>query len=365
MATLSTAKVPPARVVRAVEGVRARLQRLNRRMVPAPVALLELTQGSMLTQAIYVAAELRIAEALQDGPRSAAEIARIVGAHPEAVYRLLRLLSSHKIFAEQKDGRFALTPMADALRGDSPNSMRGIAVLMGHPIHWEDWSHLVDSVRTGEPSLPKLRGMGAYEYLAANPEYGAVFFAGMGNLSSLETVPILAAYDFSRFSTIVDVGGGGGALLAAILQRAKKSRGVLFDSRAVASGAEAVLAEAGVADRCTIEDGGLFDPVTPGGDAYLLKHIIHDWPEAQAQEILRNLRKAMSPDSRLLLMEFVTPQDGRDHPAKLVDLWLMLLVGGKERTEAQYAELFASTGFRLERIVPTVSALAIVEARPV
>jgi SAM-dependent methyltransferase len=365
MAKLSTAKVPPTWVVRTVEGVRARLQRLSRRMVPAPIALLELSMGSMLTQAIYVAAELRVAEALRDGPRSPAEIAQMVDAHPEALHRLLRLLASYKIFAERKDGRFALTPMADALRADSPNSMRGIAVLMGHPIHWEDWSYLVDSVRTGDPSLPKLRGMGAYEYLAANPDYGAVFFGGMGNLSSLETVPILAAYDFSRYGTIVDVGGGGGALLAAILQRARKSRGVLFDSRAVASGAEAVLAEAGVADRCTIEDGDLLDPVTPGGDAYILKHIVHDWPEAKVQEILRNVRKAIGPDGRLLLMEFVTPQDGREHPAKLVDLWLMLLVGGKERTATQYTELLASTGFELTRVVPTVSALAIVEARPV
>lgn len=358
------AKMPPARVVRFVEGVRARFQRLNQLMVPPPIAVLELAMGSMVTQAIYVAAELRIAETLDTGPRTAAEIARTVNANPDAVHRLLRLLASYSIFKEQKDGRFALTPMAKALRADAPMSMRGLSVLMGHPIHWEDWGHLLDSVRTGEPSLPKLRGMGAFDYLESNAEYGAVFYQGMGDLSNLETDPILAGYDFSRFRTIVDVGGGRGALIAAILQKTPKSRGVLFDSRAVDSGAETLLKEAGVAERCTIESGGLFDPVTPGADAYLLKHIVHDWPEDKVIEILSNVRRSIGPDGRLLLMEFVTPEGNGPHPAKLVDLWLMLLVGGKERTAKQYSDVLARSGFSLDRVVQTAATISIVEARP-
>lgn len=364
MSSSSTAKMPPARVVRTVEGLRSGLQRLTRRMVPPFTAVLELSMGSMLTQAIYVAAELKIADALHERPMSAEEVAQRVNAHPEATYRLLRLLSSYQIFEEGRDGRFKLTPMADALREDSPNSMRRIAVLMGHPTHWEDWSHLVDSVRTGEPALPKLRGMNAFEYLESNPDYAMIFFGGMSNLSELETAPILAAYDFSRFRTIVDVGGGRGALLAAILQRAKKSRGVLFDARAVESGAESLLSDAGVMDRCTIESGGLFDPVPPGGDAYLLKHIVHDWPDAKVLEILKNVRDAIGPDGRLLLAEFVPPPGNGLHPGKLVDLWLMLLVGGKERTSVQYSELLASAGFELDRVVQTASPISIVEARP-
>ncbi|HEU5110853.1 MAG TPA: methyltransferase, partial [Micromonosporaceae bacterium] len=321
--------MPPARVVRTVEAVRARLQRLTQLMVPAPVALLELAMSSMVTQAIYVAAELRLADTLADGPRTAEEMAREAGSDPEATHRLLRMLAGYRIFTEQPDGRFALTPMASALRSDVPGSMRDMAVLMGHPIHWEDWGHLVDSVRTGEPSLPKLRGMGAFEYFEANPEYGAVFMGGMSTLSNMETEPILAGYDFSRYRTIVDVGGGRGALLAGILQRATTSQGVLFDSRAADFGAAETFEAAGVADRYTIDAGGLFDPVTPDGDAYLLKHIVHDWPQAQALEILGNVRKAIKPDGRLLLLEFVTPQGNQPHPAKLVDLWLMLLVGGR------------------------------------
>jgi len=358
-------KLPPARVVRAVEKVRAGLQSLVRRMVPAHIAVLEMAQGSMLTQAIYVAAELGVADTLRDGPRTAEEIARQVGADPDAVQRLMRALVQFSIFTELRDGRFKLTPAGDALRSDSPYGIRDFAVLMGHPLHWEDWGQLVESVRTGEPSLPKLRGMGAFDYLDTNVEYGSVFYGGMTALSNMETDPILAAYDFSRFGTIVDVCGGRGALLAEILRHTPKSQGVLIDARAIDSGAETVMKEAGVADRCRIDTSAMFDPVTPGGDAYLLKHVIHDWPESQALEILRNVRQAIGPDGRLLVLEFVPDEGNGPHPAKLVDLWLMLLVGGRERTERQYADLLRRAGFAIDRVVQTAAAISIVEARPV
>ncbi|MFE9258746.1 methyltransferase [Streptomyces sp. NPDC006879] len=359
-------KLPPARVVRAAEGVRAGLQRLTQLMAPPPFALLELAQGSMTTQAIYVAAELRIADALVDGPLSAQEIAQRVDAHPESVYRLLRLLASQSIFSEGKDGRFRQTPMSKALVADSPGSMRDIALLMGHPIHWEDWAHLVDSVRTGEASLPKLRGMGAFEFIDSNPEYGSVFTSGMGNMSDTETLPIVAGYDFSGYRQIVDVCGGRGALLAEVLKHSPNARGVLFDARAEENGAKDVLAEAGVSDRTSIEVGGLFDPVPEGGDAYILKHVVHDWPEDQALQILKNVRKAIPAHGRILLVEFVVPSEGNGrHPAKLVDLWLMLLVGGKERTSEQYSSLLASAGFQLERVVQTAAPVSVIEARPI
>jgi SAM-dependent methyltransferase len=332
--------------------------------VPAPFALLELIQGAIVTQAVHAAAKLGIADTFRDGPLSADQVAEQVGANPDATYRLMRLLASHSIFAERPDGRFELTPMADALRADSPMSMRRIALLMGHPIHWEDWSYFTETVRTGEPSFPKVRGMGAWEYFGANPEYGAVFFEGMGNLSELETEPVVAACDFSRFNRIVDVGGGVGTLLAAILSKASNAKGVLFAPPSVED-AQGLLEHAGVADRVTIESGHFLESVPAGGDAYILKHIIHDWPEAQAVEILRNVRKSIAPGGRLLIMEFVLGEGNEAHSGKLVDLWLMLLVGGKERTEAQYRELLASAGFRLTSVTPTASALSIVEAEPV
>jgi hypothetical protein len=184
-------------------------------------------------------------------------------------------------------------------------------------------------------------------------------------VSDLETDPIVAAYDFSGFDTIVDVGGGRGALLAAILRRATRSTGVLFDGNAGHLAAPEVLAEAGVAQRCTIVDGGLFDPPPAGADAYILKHIVHDWPEPDVLKVLKNVRNAIGADGRLLLMEFVAPEGNTPHPAKLVDLWLMLLVGGMERTAAQYSALLGAAGFRIERVVQTATPLSIVEARPV
>ncbi|NEB20351.1 methyltransferase [Streptomyces coelicoflavus] len=355
--------LPPARVVRAVEGVRTGLQRLARKLAPAPFSLLEMVQGAMLSQALYAAAELRVAEALRDGPLSAERLAERVGAHPQTLQRLMRLLASNGVFAERKDGAFALNPMGAALLEDAPMSMRGIAVLMGHPIHWEDWSHFVDAVRTGEPSLPKLRGMTAFEFMEAKPEYGEVFMKGMGAMSATETEPLLAAYDFSRFGTVVDFCAGRGDLLAGILEKSPGVRGILADPRVAENGAAELLAERGLADRCEVVTADLFGPVPEGGDAYVLKHIVHDWPEEQALRILRNVRAAMRPGGRLLLMEMVVPdKPNAAHSSKLVDLWLMLLVGGMERTSAQYGELLAGAGFRLERVVQTPGAISVVEA---
>lgn len=331
--------------------------------VPAPFALLALTQGAMVTQAVYAAAKLGIADTLSSGPLTAGKIAEQVDANPETTYRLLRLLSSYSVFAERDDGRFELTPMGDALRHDSPMSMRRIALLMGHPTHWEDWSLFTESVQTGEPSLPKLRGMSAWEYFGANPEYGAVFFGGMGNLSELETEPVVAAGDYSRFRKIVDVGGGNGTFLAAVLAKAVSSKGVLFAPPSV-EGAQEVLEQGDVADRCTIETGSFLDSIPSGGDAYILKHILHDWAEPQAVKILKNIRSAISPNGTLQIVEFVLTEGNAPHVGKLVDLWLMLLVGGKERTTEQYSQLLASAGFRLTRVIATGSPISIVEAQP-
>ncbi len=266
----------------------------------AAFSLLELMQGSVLTQAIAAAAKLGIADVLGDGPLAAEEIANRVGADPEATYRLLRMLSGYSVFAVQPDGRFDLTPMADALRDDAPDSMRGMAVLMGHPVLWEDWGHLLTSVRTGEASLPQLRGMSAFEFFTANPEYAGVFFQGFGNISQAETDPVLAAYDFSQFRTIVDVMGGRGALLAGILSRAPNSRGVLFDREAATADAPRVFEEAG--GRVTIASG---NRQATAATRYLLKHILHDFKEPECIALLKGVREAIAPDGKLLVIEFV------------------------------------------------------------
>ena len=332
---------------------------------PPAISLLGLIMGSMVTQAIHVAARLDVAGMLGEGPLPAAEIAGRAGCDPDATDRLLRVLASCSVFARQPDGRFALTPMAEALRAGDPMSMRNLALLLGHPLHWQDWGNLLMAVRTGRPVLPTLRGMGGYEFLAANPEFAEVFEGAMGNLSDLETEPIAAGYDWARFGTVVDVFGGRGALLAAILRRAAGTRGVLADRRAPALGAEAFLARAGVADRCTIDTGDLFQPPPGGADAYLLKHVVHEWPEPDALRVLTAVRRSIGERGTLLLMEFVLPEQAVPHPGQLVDLWLMVLMGGRERTAAQYADLLARAGFQLTGVVETTAGVSVVEARPV
>lgn len=330
----------------------------------AAFALLDLIQGSVITQAIYVAARLGIADILSGGPLTAGEVAKRSDADPEATYRLLRVLSGYSVFAERDDGRFELTPTADALRDDAPDSMRGIALLMGHPLLWEEWGHLFSSVRTGEANMPVLRGMGAYEFLMANPEYAVAFFQGMGSLSTPETGTVVAAYDFSRFGKIVDVGGGRGALLAEILKRASSSQGILFDAPHATGDAVPVLKAAGVAGRCTIENGSYFESVPSGGDAYILKHTLHDFTESQILAVLKNIRDAISADGALFVIEYVLTGNNTRHIGNIIDLWLMLMLGAKERTSAQYAELLASAGFKLARVIPTTSPVSIIEAVP-
>lgn len=330
----------------------------------AAFSLLDLIQGSVITQAIHIAAKLNIADVLSDGPLAAGEIAERVGSDPEATHRLLRMLSGFSVFSEQPDGRFTLTPMADTLRTDAPDSMHGMAVLMGHPLLWEDWGHLTESIRTGEASLPQLRGMSGYEFLTANPDYAAVFFQGMGSISRTETDPILTAYDFSRFHKIVDVGGGRGTLLAGILKQASNTQGILYDSPFATADAGPVLEEAGVSGRCVIENGTYFDRLPTGADAYVLKHILHDFPESECLAILKNIRGSIAADGSMLVVEYVLPGNNERHIGNIIDLWLLLLLGAKERTQAQYSELFAKAGFRLTKVVPTGGPVSIIEAVP-
>ncbi|MEV6179108.1 methyltransferase [Streptomyces sp. NPDC052016] len=328
-------------------------------------ALLDLIQGAVITQAISVAARLGIADVLAGGPLSAEDIAERVGSDPRATHRILRLLCGHGVFAVRPDGRYEHTPLSDKLRDDAPDSMRGFALLMSHPLLHEEWGHLLTTVETGEPNLPKLRGMGALDFFHANPEYAAVFFHAFGKISESETDPILAAYDFSGFQTVVDVVAGRGHLLAGILKQSPNVKGVLYDSEVATVDSPALFEAAGVADRLTIEHGGYLDKLPSGGDAYLFKHIIHDFSEADAVTALRNAREAISPDGKLLVIEYVLPENNERHLGHTIDLWLMLMLGAQDRTLAEYTELFAKAGFKVTRAVPTSAPISIIEAIPV
>ena len=328
-------------------------------------SLFDLIQGSVIAQAISVAAKLGVADVLGDGPLPAEEIAKRVGSDPEATHRLLRMLSGYAVFAVRPDGRYELTPLAEELRDDAPVSMRGLAMLMGHPLHWEDFGHLLESVRTGEANMPKLRGMGAYDFLMANPDYAAVFFQGMRSMSESETDPVVAAYDFSEFHTIVDVVGGRGTLLAGILAQAPNAHGVLYDQEFATADALPVFEAAGVDGRVTIENGTYFDKLPSGADAYVLKHILHDFSEADCLAVLKNVREAIAPDGRMLVVEYVLGGDNERHMGNIIDLWLLLLLGAKERTLPEYTELFAKAGLKVVRSIPTGSPVSIIEAIPV
>ena len=222
--------------------------------------------------------------------------------------------------------------------------------------------HLPYSVQTGQPSVDALRGKPMFEWLDDEPEFAAVFNEGMTSASETEIEPVLAAYDFSDFGTIVDVGGGHGRLLAAILRKTPQARGILFDAESVVAGAPAVLDAAGVADRTAVVGGSFFESVPSGGDAYVLKHIVHDWDESKVLEILRNVRNAMAANTKLLVIETVIPDDDREHLSKLLDLEMLVAGTGKERTAAEYTRLLNRAGFRNTRVIPTVGPASVVES---
>ncbi|MEV8588176.1 methyltransferase [Streptomyces sp. NPDC051180] len=325
-------------------------------------ALLNLIQGAVITQALSVAAKLGVADVLADGPLSAGDIAERVGSDAKATHRVLRALAGHGVFAVRPDGTYENSPLSDKLREDAPDSMRGFAVLMSHPILHEEWGHLAATVETGEPNLPKLRGMGALDFFHATPEYANVFFQAFGGLSLSETGPILDAYDFTQFSTVVDVIAGRGNLLAGILQQAPDVKGVLYDSEVATVDSQSLFEEAGVADRFTIEHGGYLDKLPAGADAYVFKHIIHDFSEEDAVTALRNAREAIAPGGKLLVIEYVLPENNENHLGHTIDLWLMLMLGAQDRTLAEYTELFAKAGFQVTRAVPTSAPISVIEA---
>jgi DNA-binding transcriptional ArsR family regulator len=313
-------------------------------------------------QAITAAADLGIADALAKGPLPVDELASAVDADADAVGRLLRALTSRGLFRLRRDGRYELTPLGDCLRSDAEVSLRGLARFVGAPQHREHWSHLTDVIRTGRPAVPDLRGKPMFEYLADEPEFAEIFNAAMTSVSELAIAAVTTEYDFSRYDTIVDVGGGHGRLLAAILQATPSARGVLCDLPHVVTGAPAVLAERGVADRVKVVPGSFFDAIPDGGDAYVLKHIIHDWPDDDALQILSNVRKVADVGTHVLLVEFVIPGHDREFVGNWGDLEMLLVVGARERTGAEYGRLLDRTGFRMTRVVETTSPFSVVEA---
>jgi hypothetical protein len=325
--------------------------------------ILQIATGYMASTALYAAITLNVADHLAGGPKDVAELARTTGANEDALYRVLRLLTSVGVFEETGPRRFALTPAAELLRKDVPGSLRGMAVFLPDPLHLRVYANVMESMMTGRPAAETTLGMPIFEYLAKDPAYSKVFNDAMTTLSAPVIAAALEAYDFSGIGTLVDVAGGHGEVLMSVLKKYPNIRGVLTDVGHVIEGAKPRIAGAGLADRCQAVPCDFFAAVPEGGDAYIMKHIIHDWDDAQATTILRNIGKAMGGKrGKVILLESVIADGPTPDLGKFIDIEMLLLPGGRERSTGEFRALFAGAGFELTKIVPTKSPLSVVEA---
>ena len=331
---------------------------------PSQVVLQMLT-GKWIAQALSVAATLGVADFLRDEPQDVEYLAKTTSTHADSLYRLLRALASVGIFAETDGGRFTMTPMAQCLRSDAPDSVRNWAWLHGIPLFWRSWGELLHSVKTGETGLKQAFGMtGPFEYLSRHPEEARVFNDAMTDLTRSHSPSLAAAYEFGRFNKIIDLGGGHGTLLMALLRRYPGLHGVVFDLPQVVTGAQAAIAAAGLGDRCEAIAGDILEAVPAGADGYLTRGVIHGFDKEHALAVLRNIRRAIQPEGRLLLVEFVIPPGNQPSLGKLLDLQMLVIPGGRERTEEEFRDLFGAAGFRLSGIHPTATPQSIIECVP-
>ncbi|MES2791140.1 MAG: methyltransferase [Planctomycetota bacterium] len=317
--------------------------------------------GYWVSQGVHVVAKLGLGELLKDRSATADELAAQTKTHPQSLYRLLRMLASVGVFIEDGEGRFSLTEVGQYLRKDIPGSLNALAIMAGEE-HFRSWGDLLYSVQTGLPAFDKIYGMPVFDFLSQNAEQATVFDAAMVSVHGRETSAVLDAYDFSGIQTVADVGGGNGSVLIATLQRHPHLRGMLFDLPGVIARATPNFAAAGVLERTQLVSGSFFETIPPGADAYMMRHIIHDWNDEQCLTILKNIHRALPATGRLLVTESVIPAGNDPFFGKLLDLNMLVIPGGQERTAAEYEALLAKAGFRLTRIVPTTTELSVIEA---
>jgi len=328
------------------------------------MVLYQLASAHYLSQALYVAAELGIADLLVDGPQTHQTLAAQTATHGPSLRRVLRLLASAGVFDERADGRFELTPIGAALCS-GPGTFRATARLFGGPMVWQSWGDLLTTVRSGEPAFRRIFKSDSFEYFADHPEDAAVFDEAMGSFTAMTADAMAAAYDFSSMRSVIDLGGGEGRLLTGILRAYPRLRGTVLDLPRLAEGAARQIAAAGLTDRYCFVGGNFFEAIPDGFDAYLLKHVIHDWDDASALRILGNCRRAMGPEAKLLIVEGVYPPRIDRSPASrgaaANDVNMLVCTGGRQRSEAEFRELYAAAGLHLTRIVPTMAASCVIE----
>jgi len=320
--------------------------------------------GAALSRAVSSIAELGVADLIQTGqPQSVEYLASASKTHEPSLYRVLRFMASHGVFQETSDRRFDHTPLSAALRSDAPGSYRAGAILFHHI--YAAWEGLHHSLQTGEPGFNKVFGAPIFDYIPAHPELGPVFDAGMTSLNFYETGAMLDSYDFGGINVLADIGGGNGSLISAVLARYPNMTGILFDLGHVVGRAKENLKAAGLAGRCNVIEGSFFETVPAGADAYLFRHIIHDWTDEQCIQILGHCRKAIPANGKLLIVDCVVPTGNAPSLSKDMDITMLTYPGGQERTEAQFRSVLKASGFELKSITPTASIVSVVEGRPV
>ena len=330
---------------------------------PSPPVLFQMATAYWVSQAIYVAAKLGIADLLKDGPQSCVSLANATGADTASLFRLMRALTSMGIFSHVRRDCFALSRLAEGLQTDAPGSLRNMVMTIGE-IHYQACGNLLHSIQTGSPAFNNVFGTSLFDYLQHNADAADTFNHGMTNLSSMLAYAVLMAYDFTGISFLVDIGGGEGRLLRKILELNPETRGIVLDMPANIETINQDLNDQTCVGRCSYVAGDFFDSVPKGADAYLLCGVIHDWDDDQAVIILRNCRRAMAKNGRVLLVDMVVPEDDATCFSKLLDLNMLVMTGGRERTKAEFWALLDAADYKLTRIVPTMAPQSVIEAVP-
>lgn len=328
--------------------------------IPPQAQLGQMITGYWTSQAIFAAAKFGIADLLAEGSKSVDELANTTDTKADFLYRLLRALASVGIFTEEDGQRFSLTPLAEPLRSDVQGSQRSLALMMGDD-QYRAWGNLADAVQTGDNAYEKIFGMPIFDHLADQPEKARIFDDAMTGIHGRETGAILDAYDFGGIHVVADIGGGNGSKITAILQKYPEMQGILFDLPHVVERARSNIEAAGLNDRCQLVSGDFFSAVPSGAEAYVMRHIIHDWDDEKSLTILKNCHNVMSPGNKLLLVESVIPPGNDPFMGKFLDLTMMLVPGGKERTEDEYRELYDRAEFDLLQIIPTATEVSVIE----
>ncbi|BAZ23677.1 O-methyltransferase family 2 [Kalymmatonema gypsitolerans NIES-4073] len=329
--------------------------------MPSQMVMIELATSYWISRALYAAAKLGIADLLKDGPKSCDHLASSTGTNAGSLYRLMRALASVGIFALDEQESFTLTPLATYLQSDAPNSIRAFAISFGEE-HYRAWGDIIHSIETGDSAFQNLYGMPVFQYYAQNAQAGKTFDEAMTSVSATDKTEIPGEYDFSSIRKLVDVGGGRGSFIASILKANPTIEGILFDQPSVIEGAKSVLEAEGVSKRCELVAGSFFESVPSGGDAYILKYVIHLLDDERAIAILKNCHRAMLENGKLLLVERIIPPGNEPFWGKFLDIHMLIAIsGGRERTKMEYEALFEASGFKLSKIITTKSNVSVIE----